>query len=243
MEHFTENLLRRTRTFAGQVDALEFDIDGYVYNPLSYAWDMHEAYLKRYVHQGVPVLFLGMNPGPFGMAQTGVPFGEVVAVREWMALDKPVGKPPAEHPARPVKGLEIGRSEVSGKRLWSLMAQRYGTAQAFFARHAVMNYCPLVFVDAGKGGRNVIPEKLPKPQRTALEALCDAYLDDMVSLIAPKYLVGVGLYAKRKLQESNKRLGGNRTVCAVLHPSPGNPQANAGWAERVTVQLQEAHIW
>lgn len=123
------------------------------------------------------------------------------------------------------------------------MAQRYGTAQAFFALHAVMNYCPLVFVDAGKGGRNVIPEKLPKAQRTVLENLCDAYLDDMVSLIAPEYLVGVGLYAKRKLQESNDRLGGNRAVCAVLHPSPGNPQANAGWAERVTVQLQEARIW
>jgi single-strand selective monofunctional uracil DNA glycosylase len=243
MERFTENLILRTRAFAEQVDALEFDIDGYVYNPLSYAWDMHEAYLRRYVHQGAKVLFLGMNPGPFGMAQTGVPFGEVVAVRDWMALDEPVGKPPTEHPARPVKGLEIGRSEVSGKRLWSLMAHRYGTAQAFFALHAVMNYCPLVFVDAGKGGRNVVPEKLPKAQRVALENLCDAYLDDMVTLIAPQYLVGVGVYAKRKLQESNTRLGGNRTVCAVLHPSPGNPQANAGWAERVTAQLQEAHIW
>ena len=33
------------------------------------------------------VVFLGMNPGPFGMAQVGVPFGEVAAVRDWLRID------------------------------------------------------------------------------------------------------------------------------------------------------------
>ncbi|MCL1859942.1 MAG: single-stranded DNA-binding protein, partial [Proteobacteria bacterium] len=53
----------------------------HVYNPLDYAWNVHERYLRRYGDGRKRVVFLGMNPGPFGMAQTGVPFGEVAAVR------------------------------------------------------------------------------------------------------------------------------------------------------------------
>lgn len=44
----------------------------YVYNPLEYAWETHRCYVERYCRGGQSVLFLGMNPGPFGMAQTGV---------------------------------------------------------------------------------------------------------------------------------------------------------------------------
>lgn len=240
---FVEQLVDRTRLFANQVDALQFDFTGYVYNPLNYAWEMHEAYLRAYVHHQVDVFFLGMNPGPFGMVQTGVPFGEIGAVKDWMALDKPIRKPPQEHLKRPVLGLESTRSEVSGRRLWSLMAERFGSAANFFSSHAVMNYCPLAFVDGGPTGRNVIPEKLPKEERLALEHVCDAYLDDIITLIAPSRLVGIGQYAKRKLESSAKRLKGEFLVMAILHPSPSNPQANAGWNERVITQLEEAGIW
>lgn len=243
MFSFSDVLVERTKEFSEVVGRLRFSFNGYVYNPLAYAWAMHEAYLRRYVHQGVNVLLLGMNPGPFGMAQTGVPFGEVSAVRDWMELDEPVGKPVAEHPARPVLGLGVGRSEVSGKRLWGLMADRFGTAERFFASHAVMNYCPLVFVDAGKTGKNIIPEKLVKDQRIALESLCDAYLDAVITLVEPKHLVGIGRYAQRKLEGAAARIGTPVRVTSILHPSPGNPQANAGWAEIVTRQLMEASIW
>ena len=54
----------------------------HVYNPLEYAWDMHRAYLKRYGAGHPRTLLVGMNPGPFGMAQTGVPFGDAGMVRE-----------------------------------------------------------------------------------------------------------------------------------------------------------------
>ena len=32
-------------------------------------------------------VFLGMNPGLWGMAQTGVPFGTVSLVRDWMGIE------------------------------------------------------------------------------------------------------------------------------------------------------------
>lgn len=44
----------------------------YVYNPLEYAWDTHRCYVEKYCRSGQSILFLGMNPGPFGMGQTGV---------------------------------------------------------------------------------------------------------------------------------------------------------------------------
>ena len=44
----------------------------HVYNPLEYAIEPHTTYLHKYCTSTKSVLFLGMNPGPFGMAQTGV---------------------------------------------------------------------------------------------------------------------------------------------------------------------------
>lgn len=241
-----EGLVLRTRRFSSEVGALHFTFEGYIYNPLDYAWSAHELYLRRYVHQGAEVLMLGMNPGPFGMAQTGVPFGEVNAVRDWMGIEVLVEKPEREHPARPVVGFAIKRSEVSGQRLWGLMQERFGTAQRFFSNHAVMNYCPLVFVDPGKTGKNIVPEKLPKPELEALEAMCDRYLADVIDFIQPKFLVGIGKYAEAKLQAVVRtlELGAKEPkVLSVLHPSPGNPQANAGWGTKVSEQLREAGVW
>ena len=46
------------------------------------------------------MIFLGMHPGPWGMAQIGVPFGEIPAVRDWMGISTTVDKPPVEHRRR-----------------------------------------------------------------------------------------------------------------------------------------------
>ena len=69
-------IIERTKQFSAQLESLNFSIDCYIYNPLEYAWQMHEAYLSRFVSRPTRTLLLGMNPGPFGMAQNGVPFGE-----------------------------------------------------------------------------------------------------------------------------------------------------------------------
>jgi single-strand selective monofunctional uracil DNA glycosylase len=228
---FTQALLERTGEFARKTGEVRLSFDGYVYNPLEYAWETHSQYLRRYVRRGASVLFLGMNPGPFGMAQTGVPFGEVCAVRDWMGISGPVGRPSPEHPARPVLGFDIGRHEVSGQRFWGLLRQRYGTADACFDQVCVMNYCPLLFLDGGERARNVPADKLPRSDREALDALCDDYLADVITLIEPDALIGVGKYAQGKLERAAARLAGWRalTVGVIPHPSPANPGANSDW--------------
>ena len=44
----------------------------YVYNPLDYASETHSDFVLKYGNGLKKILFLGMNPGPFGMAQNGV---------------------------------------------------------------------------------------------------------------------------------------------------------------------------
>src|SRR4026209_220177 len=111
---------------------------------------------------------LGMNPGPFGMVQTGVPFGDVAMARSWLGVVGPVARPRDEHPKRPVLGLECRRSEVSGARLWGWARDTFKSPDRFFERFFVVNYCPLLFMEAG--GRNLTPDKLPSAERAPLEA-------------------------------------------------------------------------
>src|SRR4029079_1630247 len=100
----------------------------------------HEKYLQKFGTGTKRVVFLGMNPGPYGMAQTGVPFGEIAAVRDWLGIECKVQRPEAEHTKRPVSGLDCARSEVSGQRLWGLFAENFGNPLNFFRDHIVMNY-------------------------------------------------------------------------------------------------------
>ena len=211
----------------------------HVYDPLRYARAPHEAYLTKYGDGPKEVLFVGMNPGPFGMAQTGVPFGEVGHVRNWLRLDAPVGKPESEHPKRPILGFDCPRSEVSGRRFWGWAAQRWGTPEAFFARFFVGNYCPLVFME-GERGRNRVPEKLPKPEREPLLAACDDALRQVVEVLRPRWVVGVGKWAAVRAERALSDLPVE--VGQVLHPSPANPRANRGWAPQVEAQLAELGI-
>ncbi len=242
MQNHTQEIVQRTELFAWQVEQLRFSGDFIIYNPLQYAWKMHEAYLKMYLSHPVRTLLLGMNPGPFGMAQNGVPFGEVAAVKQFLKIDEPIGKPAVEHPSRPVKGLEVQRSEVSGKRLWGLIAEHYESAQSFSADMAVTNYCPLAFMERGKHAKNITPDKLPKVERMALEAICDRYLLDVISLLQPTYLIGVGKYALKKFQQVIGEQEGH-VLGAILHPSPANPHANKQWKEKTSEHLISLGVW
>lgn len=242
MNDISDKVVERTLQFRAQIESLRFSTDFVVYNPLLYAWDLHEQYIRRYVNRPVETMFLGMNPGPFGMAQNGVPFGEIEAVRGFLQIDGVVGKPPFEHPARPVLGMECKRSEVSGRRLWALLSERFGSAEFCFSTLTIINYCPLVFMDRGPTGKNITPDKLPKTERIALETICDSYLVDIAHLLQPKNFIGVGKYAEKKLEKLFPAQMG-RVVSSILHPSPGNPQANRGWSEKVTEKLVSLGVW
>ena len=211
----------------------------HVYNPLEYAWAAHEQYISRAASGKKKVVFLGMNPGPFGMAQTGVPFGEIAAVRDWIGIDAPISKPDNEHPKRPVDGLACIRSEVSGRRLWGLFAERFDSAEAIFTDHFITTHCPLVFME--ETGKNRTPDKLPTDEAAPLMEVCDTHLHKVIEILEPEWLIAVGVFAEKRasaaLDDLDVRIG------KILHPSPANPAANRGWAEQASAQLKELGIW
>lgn len=228
------------RELGKAVDELRFAPPvSHVYNPLDYAWPAHAQYLERYGAGCREVLLLGMNPGPWGMAQTGVPFGDVEMVDHWLHIKSTVSQPRETHPKRPVQGFSCARSEVSGKRLWGLMADRFQTAELFFQDHFVANYCPLLFIE--ESGRNRTPDKLPGTERDKLVEICDRYLKDCMALLQPEWVVGIGNFAR---DSARRALDGLPIKTGhILHPSPASPDANRGWAQTAIRQLADQNIW
>lgn len=211
----------------------------HVYNPLEYAWAAHEKYLRRYAASRKRVIFLGMNPGPFGMAQTGVPFGEIAAVRDWLGIHVPIGAPPQQHPKRLVRGFDCSRTEISGQRLWQLFRVRFGTPAKFFADHFVANYCPLAFME--ESGCNRTPDKLPPDERLPLFKFCDQHLRQVIAALEPEWLIGIGDFAMKRAQQIFPE--DNPKIARILHPSPASPAANRDWKGEVTRELQRLGVW
>jgi len=236
----TEPLVRAARRLRDAVDKLKFGSPvSHVYNPLRYAWEPHEAYLRAYGGGPKRVLFIGMNPGPFGMSQNGVPFGEIGMVRNWLQISGAVGKPDREHPRRPVTGFACTRSEVSGQRFWGLFASRFGGAKGFFSNHFVLSYCPLAFME--KSGRNRTPDKLSAKERAALYAVCNEHLAAAVEILQPEWLIGIGDFAHKRITQVCST--GTARIGRILHPSPASPLANRDWPAQVTAQLVTLGIW
>jgi single-strand selective monofunctional uracil DNA glycosylase len=227
-------LVEVSRALCRRVDRLTFaPLVAFVYNPLSYARALHEQYLVRYGEAPKAALLLGMNPGPFGMAQTGIPFGDIASVKEFLALDGDVERPKREHPKRPVQGFGCARREVSGARLWGWAHDEFGTAERFFASFFVANYCPLAFME--ESGKNLTPDKLAAAEQAPLFAACDEALRRTVLLLQPRHVVGVGAFAAERARQALADT--TVTIGTILHPSPANPLANRGWAAHIRGQL------
>lgn len=232
----SERLIRAGRVLSDELRVMRFSHPvTHTYLTTDYARGGYEGYLERFGGTRKRVLLLGMNPGPFGMAQTGVPFGEVGLVRDWMGLRPVVGRPEVEHPKRRVLGMDCPKSEVSGRRLWGYFSEKFPKAEDFFADHLVMNFCPLIWMR--DTGANVTPDKVCAAEMAPVEEACRRHLCECIEALEPGYLIGVGGYAEGRLEEARAELGFEAVVGKILHPSPASPAANRGWAEVAGRQL------
>lgn len=234
-----QKMIKLTQELSKDINKLSFSKPvTHIYNPLEYTWKAHSKYLKTYANSKKEIVFLGMNPGPWGMVQTGVPFGEVSYVRDWLKIKTKIDKPKKEHPKRPIEGFDCKRSEISGQRLWGFLKEEFKTPTKFFKNHFILNYCPLVFME--ETGRNRTPDKLPKSESTPLNQICDHYLKKMVNTLEPKVIVGIGAYTQKKAKSLFKEC--DIKIGTILHPSPASPLANRGWAKVARKQLLELNI-
>jgi single-strand selective monofunctional uracil DNA glycosylase len=235
-------LISSTERLATALRPLEFSPPvAYVYRTLDYTWQAHRTYLERFGKGRKRVIFLGMNPGPFGMAQTGIPFGEISAVKNWMGIETTIDRPEREHPKRPIQGFHCPRSEVSGRRLWGLFSERFPNPEDFFIDHFVLNYCPLVWMS--QTGANLTPDKLSPAEMAPVEAACLLHLQEVIALLKPSYLIGVGAFAEERLRRALPSSDTKVKIGKILHPSPASPAANRGWSEVATRQLRDLGVW
>lgn len=243
-EHVGVRMLQIEEELSQQLDCLTFTPPvETVYRPLLYASEPHRQYVMKYGNTKKRLLLVGMNPGPFGMAQTGVPFGDIQCVRDFLSISGDVTKPEVEHPRRPVRGFACLRREVSGTRLWGWIERHCHTADKFFEHCYIHNYCPLLFI--ASSSRNITPPQLKSEERRDLLALCDDNLLKVIRLLDPKAVIGIGHFAANRVTRVLKNavgMGDIQTGC-ILHPSPASPLANRQWAETVEKQLRDMQLW
>lgn len=240
--------LEAAKTMRGRLAKLRFGAPVVqVYDPLDYAWNAFAEYTTRFGGGAGKVLFLGMNPGPWGMAQTGVPFGDVETVGNWLKITAPIHAPKKQHPKYPVEGYACKHIEASGKRLWGLFRSRFDTPEAFFAKHFVINYCPLLFITTKilQSGResasNLTPEKLAPEEREIVYEICDENLRAVVEAMQPSWVIAVGNFAEERACAALDEDFDN--IAKILHPSPASPLSNAFWPGPPIYQLEDLGIW
>ena len=209
------------------------------YNPLNYAWDAHEAYLRKMGGGGARTVILGMNPGPHGMGQMGIPFAATSVVRDLLGITGiPVDQPEVVDSRRPVVGLEYPREEVSGTRLWGLLAEYYGDVGAIASSVFLVNHCPLMLF-SGPRATNITPDKVAGPTAQVLLERCDQHLREVVSALNADRVIGVGKFAESRARSALD--DGTIEVVGCWHPSPASPLANrnggADWRANVRAVL------
>ncbi len=234
--------MRASRRLARDAGGLRFGSPvACVYNPLLYARQPHEAYIARFASTRKRVVFLGMNPGPWGMAQTGVPFGAVPMVRDWLGIHGPVKAPSGGHQRVAVKGFDCPRREVSGMRLWGFLREEFRSPEAMARELFVSNYCPLMFLD--EDGRNVTPDRIGRADQPDLFAACDRFLLEVLDALKPEWLVGVGLFAEGRGRAAVEAAGLPLKVTSIPHPSPANPKSQRDWPGQAAAALARAGVW
>ncbi|XP_075264451.1 single-strand selective monofunctional uracil DNA glycosylase-like [Convolutriloba macropyga] len=246
----SERLVQSATSLSKRLSSLTFSPPvQYVYNSFDYALESYADYVKQHCSETCEVLLLGMNPGPFGMVQTGVPFGDVPTVRDWLgvkdwaAAAAEGGKGqvlPAQHPKRPLLGHSCKQVERSGQRLWSLAKNRWDSPADFFSTFWVYNYCPLAFIKESPGGQNFTPDKLCKAESDELLDACDTALVEVLQILQPRLVVGVGKFAEKCARRCVPQGCSDATVGSILHPSPASPAGNGEgkWEALAAQQLE-----
>lgn len=287
------NLIQDTRVFSDALDRLSRPAGvSHVYNPLAYMRRAHEQWLAQFevfvdyqgesvscatyekspdefarATQSRPYLILGMNPGPWGMVQTGVPFGDVanantiLGYRRGDQIPAPDPDRVTLHPKRPVQGFACTRREASGERLWGGLCKVWEKPafdanvheiDAVLADCFAVNYCPLAyFADDGKG-TNVTPDAFRKsgpyrdlPYANDLDALCSSYIAAIMQAFRTRVVLAVGRYAEtmaKVIVTSAMPADVRPKVVYLTHPSPLATRSAGEWAAMAQREMSAAGV-
>jgi single-strand selective monofunctional uracil DNA glycosylase len=235
----TSSLNGIINTLSHNCEKINFSGQGLVvYNPLNYAKLATAQYLDTYGQGRKEVLFLSLNPGPFGMAQTGIPFGDVYWVTKYLKIHNTIEQPKdAVHPKRPILGFDCTRKDVSADRFWKLISSFYPNATTFFQKNFLWTFAPLYFCD--KSGKNITPDKINLVSRKELEQICLEALKNIILSLQVNNVISIGAYVYKNVLKLDAEVLNKIEVENIPHPSPLNPANNKGWDIRVKDMLSK----
>lgn len=211
----------------------------HVWNPGRYGASWHRRFRRMVPLESNPVILFGLNPGPYGMAQTGIPFTDVKRLRERLPrlaasleIHGPVEVPGLAPPSlRPF----LTRSfESSAVRIYRFLDLAWGSAEEGWRKVGVANPCSLLFMDAA--GKNRTPADLQgavSRRRSAghsaaeLREACDrlrrkAALEAMAA-VRPRGVVLLGKDVQKALGSVTVKVVGARDVLPWEHPARAVP--------------------
>lgn len=235
-KQFTSTLLQHSKHLSETLNALhinDYTDDFFLYNVFDYAWNAWETYISMYAKNTAHTLLLGINPGPHGMVQTGIPFGHIPTVEQWLHITPILKEHYPTHPKRPIRGIAYKREEPSGKLLWHTIKNIFPTPEHFFSQCFMLNYSPLAFFTNDDKASNITPDKLPIEYRKQMEQYCSLHLMRYIQAFGITHILGIGKYAYNtatKLLKAETSASKNKTIFEhiqvhyITHPSPLNPK-------------------
>jgi single-strand selective monofunctional uracil DNA glycosylase len=220
-----------------------------VLNPGRYGERWHARFRRAYPMSPRPLLVFGLNPGPYGMAQTGVPFTDLKRLesalpglwKDLVASGEPVTRPGL---APPSLARHLTRTfESSSVRVYRFLERAYGRPELALREVVFVNPCPLLFIDP-ETGANRTPADLPRALRArkaaelvhAFEELRRATVLEAVAELEPRGAILLGRDVAAAVGEALRAALGARSVVEWEHPARAVPET---WSRGLADELRK----
>jgi single-strand selective monofunctional uracil DNA glycosylase len=223
-----------------------------IWNPGVYGEPWHDRFRRCYPPGRHPLVLFGLNPGPYGMAQSGIPFTDIARLRsglprlarELMEAGEKVETPGlAPGSLRPYLGRTFESSSV---RLYRFLERGWGSAETGWRQVVVANPCTLLFIDPASG-KNRTPADLGKAVRARggeaaarrLEEECDRLRRrcalEALEALNPRGAVLLGRNVQAALGSVLRAQLGESALIFWEHPARAVPDT---WAAGLLTALQ-----
>ena len=206
-----------------------------VWNPQRYGCELYARFAEEHLppKPGALVAF-GLNPGKYGMSQTGIPFTDVTrAARVGLALE-----PPGVAPRDLVPYLKSYRVERSSDSVYRLLDALWGDAREGWRAMWAVAPCGLLFLE--QDGANVTPADARLARRADVRALRIRVVEEAIAAAKPKGALLLGQDVARVVGPAATALLGEENVLVTDHPVARGPgrRGPQWWAETVAAAVR-----
>jgi single-strand selective monofunctional uracil DNA glycosylase len=211
-----------------------------VLDPSRYGERWHAPFRRLYPPRARPLLVFGLNPGPYGMAQTGIPFTDLKRLAQGLprlAAELARSGERLSLPGLAPSSLQpfLTRTfESSSVRVHRFLRLAHGSAERAFREVVFVNPCPLLFIDRALG-ENRTPADLPRALRAGVDEARVEVVSVAVARLRARGAIVLGRDAAAALSVPLRARLGERAVVEWEHPARAVPDI---WARGLLAALR-----